>query len=86
MPAMRICARIFAEVIAQMQRMPLDTEMRSLLNRMIEEEGEAYLLQGKIQSKEMTEAFARLATTGREMLLHSSAVIDREALRTQGAG
>jgi two-component system sensor histidine kinase GlrK len=70
----------FAEVIAQMQRMPLDAEMRSLLTRMVEEEEEAFQLQSKNLSKEMTEQFSLLARTGREMLLHSSAVIDREAL------
>ena len=74
----------FAEVIAQMQRMPLDAEMRALLNRMVDEEDEAYLLQSNNQSKEMTEAFSRLAVTGSEMLLHSSAVIDREASALKG--
>lgn len=74
----------FAEVIAQMQRMPLDAEMRALLNRMVDEEDEAYLLQSNNQSKEMTEAFSRLAMTGSEMLLHSSAVIDREASALKG--
>lgn len=74
----------FAEVIAQMQRMPLDAEMRALLNRMVDEEDEAYLLQSNNQIKEMTEAFARLAMTGSEMLLHSSAVIDREASALKG--
>lgn len=69
----------FAEVIAQMQRMPLDGEMRALLNRMVDEEEESYQLQGKNQATQMTEQFSRLARTGREMLLHSSAVIDREA-------
>lgn len=69
----------FSQIIAQMQRMPLDAQMRALLNRMIDEEEGAYLLQGRNEVKEMTEQFSRLATTGREMLLHSSAVIDREA-------
>jgi two-component system sensor histidine kinase GlrK len=69
----------FSQIIAQMQRMPLDAQMRALLNRMIDEEEEAYLLQGQNAVKEMTEQFSRLASTGREMLLHSSAVIDREA-------
>jgi two-component system sensor histidine kinase GlrK len=69
----------FSEIIAQMQRMPLDAEMRALLTSMIEQEAEAYRLQLGGDSKEMNEQFARLATTGRAMLLHSSAVIDREA-------
>lgn len=69
----------FAEIIAQMQRMPLDAEMRALLNSMVEEEAEAYRLQIDNKSKDMNEQFSRLAKTGREMLLHSSAVIDREA-------
>ena len=70
----------FAEVIAQMQRMPLDAEMRALLTRMVDQEEEAYRLQGLNLSKDMTEQFSLLAKTGRDMLLHSSAVIDREAL------
>jgi two-component system, NtrC family, sensor histidine kinase GlrK len=69
----------FAEIIAQMQRMPLDADMRALLNRMVSQEEEAFLLQGQSKSKDMNEQFALLAKTGREMLLHSSAVIDREA-------
>lgn len=69
----------FSEIIAQMQRMPLDAEMRALLTSMIEQEAEAYRLQLGGDSKEMNEQFAKLATTGRAMLLHSSAVIDREA-------
>lgn len=74
----------FAEVIAQMRRMPLDAEMRTLLNRMVDEEAEAYQLQGKNQNQELTAQFARLADTGRAMLLHSSAVIDREAAALKG--
>ncbi|HEY1181025.1 MAG TPA: ATP-binding protein [Rhodocyclaceae bacterium] len=69
----------FAEIIAQMQQMPLDAEMRALLNSMVEEEAEAYRLQIDNKSKDMNEQFSRLAKTGREMLFHSSAVIDREA-------
>ncbi|MDE2600420.1 MAG: HAMP domain-containing histidine kinase [Rhodocyclaceae bacterium] len=69
----------FADIIAQMQRMPLDAEMRALLNRMIEEEAEAYRLQVDNKSKDMNEQFSQLAKTGRDMLMHSSAVIDREA-------
>jgi two-component system sensor histidine kinase GlrK len=69
----------FADIIAQMQRMPLDAEMRALLNRMIEEEAEAYRLQIDNKSKDMNEQFSMLAKTGRDMLTHSSAVIDREA-------
>lgn len=69
----------FSEIIAQMQRMPLDAEMRALLTGMIEEEAEAYRLQLSGDNKEMNDQFAKLATTGRAMLLHSSAVIDREA-------
>lgn len=74
----------FAEVIALMQDMPLDAEMRALLNRMVEEEAGAYQLQGKGQGRDLTEAFSRLAVTGSEMLVHSSAVIDREASELKG--
>lgn len=74
----------FAEVIALMQDMPLDAEMRALLNRMVEEEAGAYQLQGKGQGRDLTEAFSRLAVTGSEMLVHSSAVIDREASALKG--
>jgi two-component system sensor histidine kinase GlrK len=69
----------FAEIIAQMQRMPLDAEMRELLTRMVGQEESAFLLQGLNKNKDMNEQFSQLAKTGREMLLHSSAVIDREA-------
>jgi two-component system sensor histidine kinase GlrK len=74
----------FAEVIALMQDMPLDAEMRALLNRMVAEEAGAYELQGKGQGRDLTEAFSRLAVTGSEMLVHSSAVIDREASELKG--
>lgn len=71
----------FTRMIAQVQAMPLDTEMRSLLTRMAAQEEAAYQLQsqGPAQAKEMTAQFAELAATGRDMLAHSSAVIDREA-------
>lgn len=74
----------FSEVIALMQAMPLDAEMRALLNRMVEEEAGAYQLQGKGPGRDLTEAFSRLALTGSEMLVHSSAVIDREASALKG--
>lgn len=73
----------FADVITHMQQLPLDAEMRQLLNRMAEQEAEAYRLQ--TQAKVDKTQFAQLSETGRAMLLHSNAVIDREAaaLKTQ---
>ncbi len=67
----------FSDVIQHMQQLPLDTEMRQLLNQMVEQEADAYRTQA--QSKVDRAQFTRLSETGRAMLLHSNAVIDREA-------
>lgn len=71
----------FSRMIAHVQGMPLDAEMRSLLTRMAAQEEAAYQLQGQghAKAKEMMAQFTELAATGRNMLAHSSAVIDREA-------
>ena len=69
----------FAEVIANMRRMPLDVEMQRLLNRMVDQELAAYSMQGRPRPKADNTSFVLLAETGIDMLRHSNAVIDREA-------
>lgn len=67
----------FVGLIAELERMPLDDEMRGLLSRMRALENELHASQGK--GRLSASRFSALTDTGRDMLAHSSAVIDREA-------
>ncbi|HTJ95844.1 MAG TPA: ATP-binding protein [Rhodocyclaceae bacterium] len=70
----------FADLIEHMRQMPLDKEMRTLLTQMVDQEQAAFDLQQQpAKAKAANALFAGLTSTGRNMLAHSNAVIDREA-------
>lgn len=71
----------FSTILSSLQSMPLDEEMRALLTTLVAREAEAFSLQQRkgVQSAALAGKFGALAETGRAVLAHSNAVIDREA-------